>query len=88
MKLRFLRSSYFYGSDLYGVGVNLQQPEGLLQVVPGDPVDRQVVPAEALYHHHVAYDPCNRIRPMLGRFKFGYQIDDGHLRTIIPANIF
>ena len=68
--------------------IDFQQPERLFQIVSGDPVDWDVVPAEALYHHHIAYDPCNGICPMLGRFKFGYQIDDGHLGAIIPVNVF
>lgn len=65
-------------SDLDRIRIDFQQPEHFLKVVFRDPVDRKVVPPEALYHHHVAYDPCNRIRPMLARFKLGYQIDDGH----------
>ena len=64
--------------DLDRVRVDFQQPEHFLKVVFRDPVDRKVVPPKALYHHHVAYDPCTRIRPMLARFKLGYQIDDGH----------
>lgn len=58
--------------------INFQQPERLFQIVSGDPVDRDIIPAEALYHDHIAYDPCNGICPMLGRFEFGYQIDDSH----------
>ena len=59
-------------------GIDVQQPERLLQIVFGYPVQREIIPAEALYHHDIPHDTCNHVPPMLVHLKLGYQINDGH----------